>query len=66
MRNLIIRNVVVPAVLGGTCGVLLNLLLGGVLLHLLLRRGGGGRTAPHARVMRPVETDNSLGPLLLR
>ena len=65
MRNLIIRNVVVAAVLGGTGGVLLHLLLGGVLLHHLLGRGGG-RTALHARLMRPAETDNSLGPPLLR
>jgi hypothetical protein len=57
VRNLIIWSVVVAAVLGGTCGVL---------LHLLLWRGGGGRTALHTRVMQPVETDNSLGLLLFR
>ena len=57
MRNLIIWNVVVAAVLGGPCGML---------LHLLLGRGGGGRTALHARVMRPIETDNSLDLLLFR
>ena len=55
MRNLIIWNIVVAAVLGRTCGVL-----------LLLGSGGGGRSALHARVMRPVETDNSLGLLLFR